>query len=58
MCRSLKMEEAPLLSQPEDGRRTTAKVLEMIPVNVNGLALGMIGLGVTWQSAAGECQGN
>jgi len=29
------------------------QVLESIPVNINGLALGVIGLGVTWQTAAG-----
>ena len=27
-------------------------MLGRIPVNINGLALGMVGLGVTWQSAA------
>ena len=28
------------------------QVLGSIPVNVNGLALGMVGLGVAWQAAA------
>ncbi len=28
-------------------------MLESIPVNINGLALGVIGLGITWQTAAG-----
>jgi len=31
----------------------SVQIIGSIPTNVNGLALGMIGLGMLWQTAAG-----